>query len=241
MDYLLADAFASWCDNVSHFFGTRLTPARWLAEWRIGVVSRGPDEWPTVVSVKQVHGTDALVVDRAVEIGETFPGGWDAIITNQPKVLVTVRTADCVPVLIHDPKRRVVAAIHAGWRGAVNGIIPKTVATMRESMGCEPSDLTVAVGPSAGPCCYEVDEPVLGPLRERVGDWERCVHAVGPKTAYLNLKELVQRQAIAAGVTGEHIARVDRCTMCESEMFYSYRREGDQRGTMISGIMLADS
>ena len=85
-----------------------------------------------MVAVKQVHGTNVLVVDQPVREGESFEGGWDALVTDQPGVMVTVRTADCVPVLLHDPVQRVVAAVHAGWRGALAGIVPKTVALTGE-------------------------------------------------------------------------------------------------------------
>ena len=93
------------------------------------------------------------------------------MVTNQPGVMVTVRTADCVPVLLHDPVQRVVAAVHAGWRGAVAGIVPKTVALLVNRFGATVERLRMAIGPSAGPCCYEVDEPVLSRLRAVVPEW----------------------------------------------------------------------
>ena len=123
-------AFASARDGVRHFFGTR-RHADSLA-FDVGVPARqsGAQGRGWLLSVKQVHGTDALVVDRPLTESDQFPGGWDALVTDQPGVTVAVRTADCVPVLVHDPRRRVVAAIHAGWRGAVAGIVPKTITLM---------------------------------------------------------------------------------------------------------------
>ena len=124
--HITVPAFAAARDGVRHFFGTRHEEGR-------------PDESAqVVVSVTQVHGTDALVLDRPVEPGETFAGGWDALVTNQREVWLTVKTADCVPVLVHDPREGVVAAIHAGWRGAVAGILPRTLAVMRERFGSAP-------------------------------------------------------------------------------------------------------
>lgn len=90
--------------------------------------------------------------------------------------MVTVRTADCVPVLLHDPVRQVVAAIHAGWRGAVAGIVPKTVALLASRFGTVPKDVRMAIGPSAGACCYEVDEPVLTRLRDVFPGGSRSYH-----------------------------------------------------------------
>ena len=132
-----------------------------------------------MVAVKQVHGTNVLVVDQPVREGESFEGGWDALVTDQPGVMVTVRTADCVPVLLHDPVQRVVAAVHAGWRGALAGIVPKTVALLVSRFGATVERLRMAIGPSAGPCCYEVDEPVLARLREAFPEWRSVVEPRG--------------------------------------------------------------
>lgn len=192
-----------------------------------------------VVSVTQVHGTDVLVVDRPVAGRQTFEGGWDSLVTNQPGVLLTVRTADCVPVLIHDPVRGVVAAVHAGWRGAVAGIVPKTLAAMRQRFGSQPASLRVSIGPSVGWCCYEVDEPVLSRLREGYADWRRLVDETRPGKAKLDLRGLVHGQVQSAGVQEGSIHAVSLCTVCHPTLFYSYRREGAVRGTMVSGIMLS--
>lgn len=191
-----------------------------------------------VVSVTQVHGTDVLVLDRPVADGQAFDGGWDALMTDQPGVLLTVRTADCVPVLIHDPVHGIVAAVHAGWRGAVAGIVPKTVAAMATRFGSRPASLRVSIGPSAGSCCYEVDEPVLSRLRASYADWQGLVQETGPGTARLNLRGLVRGQAQSAGVREDGIHSVSLCTICHPALFHSYRRDGTVRGTMVSGIML---
>ena len=218
--------FAGVRQGVRHFFGTRHDPP-------------GPDRSVcAVVSVTQVHGTDVLVLDRPVADGQAFDGGWDALMTDQPGVLLTVRTADCVPVLIHDPVRGIVAAVHAGWRGAVAGIVPKTVAAMATRFGSRPASLRVSIGPSAGSCCYEVDEPVLSRLRASYADWRKLVQETGPGTARLDLRGLVRGQAQSAGVHEDGIHGVSLCTICHPDLFHSYRRDGSVRGTMVSGIML---
>jgi YfiH family protein len=165
-----------------------------------------------------------------------FEGGWDALVTDQPGVMVTVRTADCVPVLLYDPERRVVAAIHAGWRGAVAGIVPKTVALMVSRFGATADRLQMAIGPSAGPCCYEVDEPVLARLREVFPEWQSVVKPVSSQKAHLDLRAFVRRQALVDGLAPERVATVDACTICQPERFYSYRRDGVVKATMVSGI-----
>lgn len=231
-------AFASARDGVSHFFGTR-SHANTVA-CDIGVPAQAGDSrgrmW--ILSVKQVHGTDALLVDRPVTGSDRFEGGWDALVTDQPGVTVTVRTADCVPVLVYDRRRRAVAAIHAGWRGAVAGIVPKTIQLMVSRFAIDAPDLRVSIGPSAGPCCYEVDEAVLAPLRSGRSDWPSLLHDDRGTKARLDLKALVRRQTAQIGIQPEYITSVNLCTICHSDLFYSYRREGRVNGTMLSGITL---
>jgi YfiH family protein len=221
-------AFADPREGVLHFFGTRHGPEQ-----------PAGSERAFVVSVKQVHGSSVLVLDRPVARRESFEEGWDALVTDQPAVLLTIRTADCVPVLVHDPARRVVAAIHAGWRGAVADIVPRTLDALRERFGSESRSLRVGIGPSAGPCCYEVDEPVLSPLRERFPEWRSVVRETGSRTALLDLRALVRGQAERWGVPAEQVHRVSLCTVCSPDLFFSHRREGSRRGTMLNGIMLA--
>ncbi len=248
-------AFAEPRAGVRHFFGTRLRDAEppghnpvhdTLAEWASKNLLNGAQRRQnrrettpiTAVSVRQVHGTDILVLDRIVSAKIALDGAWDALVTNRPRVLLTVRTADCVPLLVHDPVKRVVAAVHAGWRGAVAGIVGKTLQTMRRKFGSSPDSLRLGIGPSVGPCCYEVDGPVLDHLRANFGDWQSVARANGRHTAMLDLRKLVRRQAELQGVRSERIRTVPVCTMCHPELFYSYRRDGAVNGTMLSGIML---
>lgn len=230
-------AFADGRSRIHHFFGTRQHTTRHDLEHGIplkGVQGAAPSSW--TLSVKQVHGTDALVVDRALVSTDRFIGGWDALISDQPGVMVAVRTADCVPILMHDPGRRVVAAIHAGWRGAVAGIVPKTLALLKSRFGSHPEQVRISIGPSAGVCCYEVDEPVLDRLRQDFSDWGKVVRYRSGAKVNLDLKTLIKEQALAQGAAIQAITTVNLCTICHGEMFFSYRREGKVNGTMISAI-----
>jgi purine-nucleoside/S-methyl-5'-thioadenosine phosphorylase / adenosine deaminase len=238
--YITLPSFAMEEHGVEHFFGTRHTPV----EVTPGVVgspnrtvfsSRSPT---AVISVRQVHGTDVLIIDRPVQAGQSFDGGWDALITDQPGLAVTVRTADCVPVLIHDPVHQAVAAVHAGWRGAVAGIVPKTIAALAQRFGSRSASLRMAIGPSAGRCCYEVDEPVLKKLRDVFPDWQLVVKGQQGLKGLLDLREFVRRQALMTGLTEAAIAVADVCTICHPSLFFSYRREGVVKNTMASGIAL---
>lgn len=222
--------------GVQHFFGTRHAPT--IAALTAEASSSRVGAPVMVVSVKQVHGTEALIIDRPVPATATFSGTWDALVTNQPGVMVTVKTADCVPVLIHDVHHGVVAAVHAGWRGAIAGIVTKTLDLMKREFGSEPMMTRLAIGPSAGPCCYEVDHAVLEPLRQYHPYWQAVVRQCSPSRGLLDLRALIRRQVTAMGVASEQVETVDLCTICTPSRFYSYRRDGVVNGTMVSGIML---
>ena len=238
---LTVPAFAQAEAGAWHFFGTRYGP---VAEaTKSGRLELAGDDHPhprLVVAVDQVHGTDTLVVDRPVTGRESFTGRWDSLVTNQPGVLLTIRTADCVPVLLHDPVRRVVAAAHAGWRGAVGGILPAVLDIMASRFGTRVADTSVAIGPAIGPCCYEVDEPVLKPLREREAGWQSVVSHQRADKGRLDLRALVRLQAATAGVRADRIAMLEPCTSCRSDLFFSYRRDGRVVDTMVHGIMLVE-
>lgn len=232
-------AFASTREGVRHFFGTREHAEQFDVEVGVPAALRQSRGRSWLLSVKQVHGTEALVVDRPVTESDRFSGGWDALVTDQPGVMVAVRTADCVPVLVYDRRCRAVAAIHAGWRGAVAGIVPKTLELMASRFHVALSDFRVSIGPSAGPCCYEVDEAVLEPLRGAMTDWESVLHADRGAKARLDLKKLIRRQLERLRIEPRQMTAVNLCTICHEDLFFSYRREGRVVGTMLSGITLA--
>jgi polyphenol oxidase len=240
MSIITVPSFAPSAEGVDHFFGTRslslpMTPGRPFSS-SIGCTNGAATR--VLLSVKQVHGTDALVLDKPVQAADSFEGAWDALVTDQPGIMVAVRTADCVPVLLHDPVQRVVAAIHAGWRGSMGGIVPKTVALLVKRFGARAERLRMAIGPSAGQCCYEVDEPVLSRLRAALPAWREVVKPTGIERGRLDLRGFLRRQALAEGLHADRIATVDACTICQPDLFYSYRREGVVKATMVSGIAL---
>ena len=140
---------------------------------------------------------------------------------------------------MHDPKRKVVAAVHAGWRGAVAGIVEKTITVMESRFGTVPEHVQVSIGPSAGVCCYEVDQMVLDKLPEAGPDPEKVVRRRRSGKAHLDLKLLIREQARSAGVRPDSITSVNLCTICHEDLFFSYRREGKVIGTMVSAIGLA--
>ena len=235
---LMSWSFGRASQRAWHFFGTRHGPQHGGINGEQGMVKAGGLESPLVVSIRQVHGTDVLSLDQPLTAGQTFFGGHDAVLTNQAGALLTVQTADCVPVLLVDASRGVIGAVHAGWRGAVHGIVAKSVRNMVERFDAGLVSLHVAIGPSAGPCCYEVDTPVLDLLAPDVPGDSTILKRTGPGTGRLNLKKLIQWQAASVGVPEDHIHTMDFCTICRQDLFFSYRREGKVHGNMVSGIML---
>ena len=118
------------------------------------------------------------------------------------------------------------------------GIVPKTIELMVARFAIHVDDLRVSIGPSAGPCCYEVDDAVLEPLRSGRSDWASLLRDDRGSKARLDLKALVRRQAADTGIRSEQITTVNVCTICHPALFYSYRREGRVNGTMLNGITL---
>ncbi len=219
--------FAKGTVGVCHYFGTKPAPRP------PATAMSGPSV--RVVTVRQVHGTDVLAIDRRTVAAM---GSHDAIVTNQPGVLVAVETADCVPILLLDPSRGVYAAVHAGWRGTLGGIVAKTVRVMQDRFGSHLRSIRAAIGPSIGVCCYEVNGTVLAPLKRGFSYWADVVEDVKGAKAHLDLRGLNRRQLEEAGISPDRIETVNLCTACHPDLFYSYRRDGARTGRMMSGIGL---
>src|SRR5438309_9516177 len=223
--------FAKGLVGVYHFFGTKIAAD-------LPVSDRNAPSW-RVVTVHQVHGTEVLILDQRnarVPKASTGAHGYDAIVTNQPGVLVAVETADCVPILLLDPVRGVAAAVHAGWRGTLGGVVPKTVAVMQNRFGCSLRSIRAAIGPSIGVCCYEVNGAVLAPLKKSVPYWAEVVEDVKGTKARLDLRGLNRRQLEEVGIGPARIETGNLCTAWPPDLLHSYRRDGAGTGRMISGI-----
>ncbi|WP_430972535.1 peptidoglycan editing factor PgeF [Sunxiuqinia rutila] len=191
-----------------------------------------------LVIPRQVHGKRVVVVNEL-----TVPGDLeetDALITNQPQCCICVQTADCVPILLYDPVRRVVGAVHAGWRGTVQKIVSKTVHEMQRHFNTQPEDLIAGIGPSIHLHAYEVGDEVIRAVREKLPNYRELLKpATTPGKAYLDLWEANKSQLVMAGVLEEQIEIMGFCSFSHQALFYSARRDGIDTGRMISGIMLA--
>jgi len=159
----------------------------------------------------------------------------DAVITALPGICIAVKTADCVPVLLYDPERKVIAAIHAGWRGTAQNIINKTIQKMAEEFGSNPADLIAGIGPSISPEVYEVGEDVYSRFDPA---FCRETDPVIKEKKLLNLWEANRQQLLRAGVPSGQIELARICTLSDQERFFSARRDGAKTGRMGTGIML---
>ncbi|WP_295419204.1 peptidoglycan editing factor PgeF [Sulfurovum sp.] len=177
-----------------------------------------------VIKSKETKGWQSL--EDAVEDS-------DALITNVPDVVLTILTADCVPVLLYDERQKVVAAVHAGWKGTKKRIVAKTIVKMTEIFGCDPEDIIAGIAPSVGRCCYEVDRNVAG----HFFDIPESFASVGEKFM-LDLPLINKKQLLDAGIKKEHIEMSGICTSCEVDRFFSYRKEQGCSGRFMSMIGL---
>jgi hypothetical protein len=208
---------------------------------------KSPEDWRAVaeafkidpervITVSQVHGENIVNVDmqnyRSMRSTQA-----DAMITSAAGLALGVETADCVPVLLFDPATPAVAVVHAGWRSTVKKIVQKAVRRMQEAFGSDPSRMMAAIGPAIGPECYEVDEPVMGPVREAFSFWKEVTTPRGKDRWGLDLVKASKIELVQAGLAGGNIHAVGLCTSCRKDLFYSFRAEG-RTGRMLSVIMI---
>jgi YfiH family protein len=212
-----------------------------------------------LVTIRQIHSS-VLVLAGAAHSDRQRPCKGDGLMTDAPGLLLAVQTADCIPVLVADPKRRVVAAFHAGWRGTVKRIVESGVGRMRLEYGSRPQDLIAAIGPGIGACCYAVGEEVLSEFESQFPYADhlfREVYSTDPvRTKYpmlfltqrapghspigpslhLDLVEANRRQLLSAGLKPRCIQSAGGCTNCQPELFFSHRASKGRAGRMLSVI-----
>ena len=175
--------------------------------------------FPQLATLRQIHSSTVV----AAEGRSGVLGSGDALLENTPGAVVAVKTADCIPILLADERRRAVAAVHAGWRGTAARIVQRAVQAMRDRFGTAPADVHAAIGPGIGPCCYEVGPEVAAQFgaegRTRV-----------------DLPGANRLQLIEAGVTAGRIYASNLCTMCRAEDLHSFRRDAEASGRQMSFI-----
>jgi len=192
-----------------------------------------------LLTIKQVHGTDLLLIDEEnLDLSHFLSIEADGIVTNQPGIMIGVLVADCLPVLLHHPENGVVAAVHVGWRGAANGIIRRTIDAMKNHFKCDPEEIHAAIGPGIGAHRFEVDRPVREAFRNGTGNWGQIAKEVSLGHWQVDLGLGCRLQLEAAGLQGSHMDSVRECTCCHQELFFSHRRDAGQTGRQLGFIML---
>lgn len=160
----------------------------------------------------------------------------DGLFTDEPEILLTSFYADCVPLYFFDPHNRLVGLAHAGWRGTVMNIAGKMVREWEE-LGSRPEEIRAAIGPSIGPCCYEVDEKVATPVRRLLPrDWREVLFPLDNGHYRVNLQKTNEILLQQAGILSNHIEITEYCTGCRTDLFFSHRKEGGKTGRMASFI-----
>lgn len=190
---------------------------------------------------KQVHAdhVEAIVSAPAGRPGHLYLPSADAVVTNIDGITLFSLHADCVPILLYDPRKRAIGLAHAGWKGTVLRIAGKTVRKMNETFGCQPADILAAVGPSIGPDCYEVGEDVVAAARKGLHDDEILVPRGDSKWS-LDLWTANRLSLREAGVPSANIENGGICTHCHHDEFFSHRAEKGQAGRFGAFIALID-
>lgn len=195
------------------------------------------------VAGKQIHG-DRIMVITGEERGNgakeysTALEDTDALITNLSDVVLTSYCADCVTILLYDPRQKVIGIAHAGWRGTVERIGVKTLEKMQEVYGSSPKDCLIAIGPSIGPCCFEIDKKIVELWQKNFPNWPEVIRAKKPENWLINLWETNRRQFLEIDVPAEKITVSELCTFCGKDLFFSYRAEKGNTGRMAAFISL---
>jgi hypothetical protein len=235
----------------------------------------------SLASVRQIHSDHSLIVTRhpSDRLVYRLPGAEDplpaadgppaadGIMTAAGSVLLTIRIADCLPLLLVDPRRRAVAAVHAGWRGALARIVEKSVGDLRRVFGSDPHDVLAAIGPCIRSCCFEVGEEVVEAFHGQFAQADRFFQKLpdpgrapadrynilflqayppghGPEhlpAARLDLVAVAAHQLQSAGVSAANIDVAGYCTACRTDLFFSHRREGPATGRQAAAIGIRKS
>lgn len=202
----------------------------------------GVDPENVVVSAQEHHTTIYNAHKADCGRGVTQERGYadiDGLLTDEPDVVLCTQYADCVPLFFVDPVRRVVGTSHSGWKGTVARIGAVTVERMCADYGCQREDILAGVGPSIGPCCFEVDAPVYNAFAAMEEFDDRCATVDPGNKFHVDLWEINRRILLNVGLKPEHITVTDLCTRCHPDVFWSHRATGGQRGCLAGFISLA--
>ncbi|HZS46978.1 MAG TPA: peptidoglycan editing factor PgeF [Blastocatellia bacterium] len=207
--------------NLGFFSGDN--PENVLENRRMFLQAIGAESWP-IVTGKQVHSADLWIIRKQCESLSPSPS-CDGVLSRLPGILAVAQTADCTPVLIADPVTGAFAAVHAGWRGTASRIVERAVATLKSEYSANPGDCRAAIGPAAGSCCYEVGQDVISQFKSSFSYADELFSHHNGDKANLDVPLANVHQLIDSGLSPEHIYKSNLCTMCRTDLFFSYRKE----------------
>jgi len=215
--------------------GTSDTPENIAANYTLLAKALGFD-LHTVVTAHQSHGDRIVMIDSLPHQTVPIPhahalDGYDAFVTKHLGIVLMVRIADCVPVILYDPDQKVVALVHAGWRGTLAGIVRKTAAILIEECNCSTATIRAGIGPAIGPCCFSVQPDVAHLFRSKYGDSGFVTTIAGGP--HIDLPSINRRQLLSAGIMPEHIEVAGLCTACNLNLFFSHRGEKGKTGRFV--------
>ena len=197
-----------------------------------------------LTTANQIHDGHVKIVSEALrgEGSTDYKGAinaTDAMVTNVPNICLMILLADCVPILFFDPSKRVIGVAHAGWKGTLRFVAQNTLKVLRDHFGCSPQDIVLGIGPSIGPCCYQVGQEVLSQVEHVFGtrkDYIRNESANGK--GYFDLWTVNLIQLLQAGIPEKNIEMAKICTCDHPNLFYSYRHEKGKTGRFGAGIVI---
>ncbi len=187
----------------------------------------------TLVHMSQIHSDIVITIDDTHRFDT--PPQCDALITNRLNTPLMVMSADCTPILIYDPIHNAIGAVHAGRKGALNEILPKTLHAMRRAFDTQINDVQIVLGPSIHGCCYEVNESIVS---ETVDKGYRDAIRREIKQVFLDVNTILLLQLQTLGVKEENIEVINHCTSCNCDTYFSYRADAQQTGRIAGVIML---
>lgn len=233
--YYEIDGF-NYNDKINHLFSSRVG---WRQDKIFEDLSQILNiEEDNIFSAKQVHGTDVVIINKE-DFSKKDIGEKDGLITDVKNIALCTYHADCVPIYFYDNKKQVIGLAHAGWKGTLNDINKNMIKIMIEHFGSDIKDIKIAIGPSIGPCCYEIGQDVLDLFFKNYSDYKNIFFKIEEKV-YLNLWEVNKNNLLNLGIEEKNISLSEACTSCNIDKFYSYRKEKGTKNRMIASIMLKE-
>lgn len=236
IQYYVIESFNK-SNKVDHLFSTRIGWNNNNFSKNISKLFNVKEE--NIVFSNQVHGTNiGYIKDIEKYKNEIFPKGVDGLITDRKDIVLVTYYADCVPLFFLDIKNQIIALAHAGWRGTVKNIGGKMVDLMVNKFNSNPKNIFIGIGPSIGPCCYEVGENLYNEFKKNYSFYEELFVLKKVNKWYLNLWEANRILLYNKGIPNENITVSNICTSCNNDKLYSYRKENGTQNRMISAIKL---